>query len=141
MLIRVHRDQSGLNILGILLIAVVAVLSLLVIPNINLFMETDKKINATNLEAFDVRVAAIAYYENDNGIYLVDSNGLWTNPPRLGDYVGQPRAYYTVDIGNGRILDAITGDPEHVSANAWTGIRWDYTSGSGVEEMKARRMC
>ena len=133
-LTRVHRDQKGFNILGfLLLIAVVAILALLVIPNINLFLGTDKKINAANLEAFNIRAAAIAYYENNNGKYPADSDVLWTNPPGPGDYVGQPRAYYTFDVGNGRILDATTDDPEHVSVNAWTGIRWDYTSGSWVK--------
>jgi len=134
-LIGILRDQEGFNVLGFLfMVAVVVILALLVIPNINLFLGTEKKINAANLEAFNVRAAAIAYYENNNSKYPLDSEVLWNEPAGPTDYIGRPRAYYTFDVGNGRILDATTDDPEHVSTNAWTGIRWDYTSGSWVKQ-------
>ena len=131
----VHRDQKGFNILGFLaFVAVMAVLALLFIPNINLFMGIDKKINAANLEAFNIRSAAIAYEINHDGKYPGDSDALWTDPPSPSDYVGQPRAYYVFDAGTGRITDALTNNSEHIPTNPWTGIKWDYTSGSWVKQ-------
>ena len=131
-LVNVHRDQKGFNLLGLLaFVAVVVVLALLVIPNINLFLGVDKKLNDANLEAFNVRAAAMAYQANKaNGDkYPADSDVLWNN-----DYVGQPRAYYTFDIGNGRIITATTDTLGHIPLNPWVGIKWDFASGSWVKQ-------
>jgi competence protein ComGC len=123
------REQRGFNIIEFLIFAaLIVMLALIVIPNINMFMGVDKKITAANVEALNVRAAANAYQVN-TGKYPSDSDILLTN-----DYVGQTRAYYTFDIGNGRILNATTDTGEHVPTNAWTGIRWDYTSGSWVKQ-------
>jgi competence protein ComGC len=131
----VHRDQRGFNLLGFLaFVAVVVIIALLFIPNVNLFLGIDKKINAANLEALNIRSAAIAYEINHDGKYPGDSDALWTDPPSPGDYVGQPRAYYTFDVGNGRIIDATIDTEGHAPANPWSGIKWDYTSGSWVKQ-------
>ena len=128
------KDQTGVNVVEFLLIAaILVVLALLIVPNLNLFLGTDTKIAAANTEALNVRAAALAY-ETNNGKYPSDSDALWQEPPRPGDYIGQPRAYYTFDIGTGRILDATMDTPEHIPADPWAGIRWDYTSGSWVKE-------
>jgi hypothetical protein len=131
LLVSIHRNQKGFNVLGFLaFVAVVVVLALLVIPNINLFLGIDKKINAANLEAFNIRTAAIAYEINvGKGVYPADSDVLWT-----ADYVGQPGAYYTFNSGNGRIMDATMDTVGHFPANPWTGIKWDNTSDSWVKQ-------
>ena len=128
-LINFFRDQQGFNLLGFLaFVAIVVVIALLVIPNINLFLGVDKKLAAANVEAFNVRTAAIAY-ENNTGKYPADSDMLLA-----GNYVDQLRAYYTIDTGNGRILDATMDNVGHIPTNPWTGIRWDFTSGSWVKQ-------
>ena len=134
-LVSVHRDEKGFNVLGFLaFVAVVVVLLLLFIPNVNLFLGIDKKLNEANLEAFNVRAAAMAYEVNHPGVYPSDSDALWSAPSAPGDYVGEPRAYYTFDVGTGRIIDAETSTEGHIPANPWTGIRWDFTSGSWVKQ-------
>jgi hypothetical protein len=105
----------------------------MVVPNVNMFLGVDKKLAAANTEAINIRAAAIAYEVNHPGIYPLDSDILWNEPPVPGDYIGQPRAYYTFDVGTGRILDATTDTLGHIPSNPWTGIRWDYTSGSWVK--------
>ena len=128
-----HR-QEGFNIIEMLiLIALVVVLALLVIPNMNLFLGVDRKINEANVESVNVRFAAMAY-EKNTGKYPVNSDVLWHNPPQPGDYVSSPRGFYTFDVGTGRILDATTDTLEHIPVNPWTGIKWDYTSGTWVKQ-------
>jgi competence protein ComGC len=134
LLIRVHRDQKGFNVLGFLaFVAVVVVLALLFIPNVNLFLGIDKKINAANVEALNVRAAVIAY-EANTGKYPDNSDVLWSDPPGADDYMSQPRAYYTFSKGTGRIIDATYDVEGHIPANPWTGIKWDNTSDSWVKQ-------
>ena len=126
----IFSDQTGVNVVEFLLIAaILVVLALLIVPNLNLFLGIDSKIAAANTEALNVRAATLAYENNHSSIYPSDSDVLWS-----GDYIGQPRAYYTIDKGTGRILDATTDTIGHLPADPWTGIRWDYTSGSWVKE-------
>lgn len=130
----VFSDQKGVNVVEFLLIAaILVVLALLIVPNLNLFLGIDTKLAAANTEALNVRAAALAC-ETNNGKYPSDSDALWQEPPKPGDYIGQPRAYYTFDIGTGRILNATTDSPGHIPVDPWTGIRWDYSSGSWVKE-------
>jgi competence protein ComGC len=127
-------DQKGFNVIEFLIFAaLIIVLILIVVPNLNLFLGVDKKINAANIEAINIRAAANAY-EANTGKFPSDSDVLWNEPAKPGDYIGQPRAYYTFDIGTGRILDARMDLPEHVPGNPWSGIRWDYTSGSWAKQ-------
>ena len=129
------RDQRGFNVLEFLIfVAFILLLALIVIPNINLFTGVDNKIAAANIEAFNVRSAAMAYEQNHSGKYPADSDALWSNPTSPSDYIGQPRAYYTFDIGTGRILDATIDTTGHVPTNPWAGIIWDFTSGSWVKQ-------
>ena len=134
-LVSVHRDQKGFNVLGFLaFVAVLVVVGLLVIPNITLFLGIDKKINSANTEALNVRAAAVAYEINHNGKYPADSDVLWSESAGPGDYVGQPRAYYSFDIGTGRIIDATMNTEGHIPVNPWNGIIWDFASGSWVKQ-------
>jgi type II secretory pathway pseudopilin PulG len=130
----VLKNQKGFNIIEFLIfVAFIVLMALIVIPNLNLFLGVDKKISAANLEAANVRAAAMAY-EINTGKYPTDSGVLWTDPASPGDYVAKPRAYYIFDVGNGRIISAITSNDEHAPANPWTGIMWDYDSGSWVKQ-------
>ena len=129
------RDQRGFSVLEFLIfVAIIVLLALIVVPNMNLFLGVDKKISAANIEAFNVRAAANSYRANPlptggDGKYPSDSDVLITY-----NYVGQPRAYYTFDIGTGRILDATIDTGGHVPTNPWVGIKWDFTSGSWVKQ-------
>jgi type II secretory pathway pseudopilin PulG len=124
-----RKDQRGFNIIEFLILAAfLAVLALIVVPNMNLFLGVERKLAAANVEASNVRDAASAYEANNNR-YPADSDVLLS----AGNYIGQPRAYYTFDIGTGRIINATTDTVGHIPADAWTGIKWDYTSGSWVK--------
>src|SRR4030043_1943051 len=93
------KDQRGVNVVEFLLIAaILVVLAILVIPNINIFLGTDKKIAEANVEALNIRAAAVAFEANE-GKFPADSEVLVTE-----NYIGEPRAYYTFDVGTGRIL-------------------------------------
>jgi type II secretory pathway pseudopilin PulG len=132
--VSILSDQRGFNVIEFLVfVAIIVLLGVIVIPNMNLFLGVDRKIAAANVEAANMRSAAISYEVNHSGVYPANSDILWNNPPASTDYVGQPRAYYTFDVGTGRIIDAAV-DAEHVSTNAWTGIKWDFTSGSWVKQ-------
>jgi len=86
-------------------------------------------LTAANKEANDIR-AAVTYYENKNGKYPSDSDLLWNGPLY---YIVQPRAYYTFDIGTGRILNATTDTLGHLPVNPWSGIKWNYSSGGWIQ--------
>ena len=132
--VSILSDQRGFNVIEFLVfVAFIVLLGVVVIPNLNLFLGVDRKIAAANVEAANMRSAAVSYEVNHSGVYPANSDILWNNPPASTDYVGQPRAYYTFDVGTGRIIDAAV-DAEHVSTNAWTGIKWDFTSGSWVKQ-------
>ena len=119
------RAQRGVGIFEIvILLAVIVVLAVIIVPNTNLFLGIDKKINDANLEAANVRTAAIAYEINHQGNYPADSDILLN----AGNYIGILRAYYTFDVGTGRITSATMDTIEHIPANPWTGITWDSTS-------------
>lgn len=129
----VSKHQHGFNVIEVLIfVAVLVVLGLMVVPNVNLFLGIDKKLANANLEATNMRIAAIAY-EANNGKFPSNSDELWSEPADISDYVGKPRAYYEFDIGTGRILSATTDTIDHIPADPWTGIRWDYNSGSWVK--------
>jgi competence protein ComGC len=124
------RAQRGVGIFEIvILLAVLVVLAVIIVPNANLFLGIDKKINSANLEAANVRTAAIAYEINHQGTYPADSDILLN----AGNYIGIPRAYYTFDVGTGRITSATMDTLEHIPANPWTGIVWDNTTDTWVK--------
>jgi len=131
---RLFRGQEGFSIVEFLIfVALLVILALIVVPNLNVFLGVDKKLADANVEALNMRAAAIAYAQNNGGTYPSDSDALWSNPPKPGDYIGQPRAYYTFDVGTGRILNATTDTIDHIPTNPWSGITWDFTSGSWVK--------
>jgi len=123
------KDQRGVNVVEFLLIAaILVVLAILVIPNINIFLGTDKKIAEANVEALNIKAAAVAFEANE-GKFPADSEVLISE-----NYIGEPRAYYTFDVGTGRILNATVDTIGHLPTNPRSGIRWDYSSGSWVKQ-------
>jgi len=60
----------------------------------NLFLGVDRKIAAANVEAANMRSAAISYELNHSGVYPANSDILWNNPPASTDYVAS-RAHIT----------------------------------------------
>jgi competence protein ComGC len=125
----IFENQRGVNVIEFLLIvAIIIVMALAIIPNINLFLGTDKKIADANVEALNIKSAAVAYEANENK-FPPDSDVLVN-----GNYIAEPRAYYTFDIGTGRILNATVDTIGHLPANPWSGIRWDYNTGSWVKQ-------
>jgi type II secretory pathway pseudopilin PulG len=132
------EDQKGITLIElILVIAVTGALVFVVAPNISSFMGSDKLIAAANTEALNVKTAAISYLENpeSNGKYPPDSDKLWHDPPLPTDYISsQPRAYYTIDIGTGKISSASADTIGHIPANPWTGIKWDTLTDSWVKK-------
>ena len=121
------HDQRGVGIFEIVIVvAIIVVLAIIVLPNANLFLGVDQKINDANLEAATVRTAAIAYELNHQGQYPADSDILLN----AGNYIAVPRAYYTFDVGTGRITSATTDTIGHTPPNPWTGITWNSTTDS-----------
>ena len=127
-------NQRGFNVIEFLIFVVVLVLAaIIVVPNINLFFGKQTTIDSANVEAASVRAAANSY-EINTGKYPANSNALWSNPAGPDDYIAQPRAFYTFDIGTGRILTATINDPNNMPANPWVGIQWNFSTDSWAKQ-------
>ena len=129
------EDQRGITPIElILVIVVIGVMVFVLAPNISSLMGSDKKISAANTEALNVKTAALNYLEN-KGKYPPDSDSLWNAAPLPSDYLSsQPRAYYSIDLGTGKISGASMDTIGHIPANPWTGIKWDITTDSWVKK-------
>ena len=128
--VNILKDQRGFNIIEFLmLVAIVLVVVLVVVPNLSLFLGVDRKLANANVEASNMRFAAMAY-EKNTGKYPVNSDALWTDPPGPGDYAPRPHAFYTFDVVNGRILSASTDISENNGTTPWQGIKWDNAGDS-----------
>jgi type II secretory pathway pseudopilin PulG len=131
-------DQRGFNVIeSLIFIAIIVLVAVIVVPNVNMCFGKQTEIDEANVEAANVRAAATAY-EINNGKYPTSSDQLWSNPASPCDYIGEPRAVYTFDAGTGRITSATTNDGLTTSApdlpaDAWTGIQWDSDTGSWVK--------
>ena len=128
------RSRRGFNIVEFLIfVAVIVLVAVIVIPNFNLLFGKQTMINQANVEAASVRAAANSY-EINTGKYPANSDALWTNPPGPSDYIAQPRAFYTFDVGTGRITAVATSSEPNLPANAWIGITWDPNSDCWVKQ-------
>ena len=132
--VSILKDQRGFNIIEFLmLVALVLVVVLVVVPNLSLFLGVDRKLGSANVEASNMRFAAMAY-EKNTGKYPVNSDALWTDPPGPGDYAPRPHAFYIFDAGNGRILSASTDITENNGIAPWSGIKWDNAGDNWVKQ-------
>jgi competence protein ComGC len=131
----VLKDQRGFNVVEFLmLVALVLVVVLVVVPNLSLFLGVDRKLAAANVEASNMRFGAMAYEKNHPGKYPSNSDALWTDPPGPGDYTPRPHAFYSFDVGNGRIISASTDLSENNGIAPWSGIKWDNAADSWVKQ-------
>jgi competence protein ComGC len=125
------RKQRGFNVIEFLMFAAFLVLlGLMFIPNLNLFLGVDKKIASANLEAANVRAAAVSYEINNQGKYPADSDVLLN----AGNYIAPPRAFYTFDTGTGRITSAAVDTAEHIPSDPWNGIKWDPSTDTWIKQ-------
>jgi len=130
----IFTDQRGFNIIEFLmLVALVLLVVLVVVPNLSLFLGVDKKLANANVEASNMRFAAMAY-EKNTGKYPANSDAFWTDPPGPSDYAPRPHAFYTFDVGNGRIISASTDISENNGITPWSNIKWDNTGDSWVKQ-------
>jgi competence protein ComGC len=128
------RSRRGFNVVEFLIfVAIIALLAIIVIPNVNLLFGKQTLIDQANVEAAGVRAAANSY-EINTGKYPSNSDALWSNPPGPNDYIAQPRAFYTFDVGTGRITAAATNNEPNLPANAWSGITWNPNSDCWVKQ-------
>jgi competence protein ComGC len=127
-------SRRGFNVVEFLIfVAIIALLAIIVIPNVNLLFGKQTLIDQANVEAASVRAAANSY-EINTGKYPANSDALWSNPPGPNDYIAQPRAFYTFDVGTGRITAAVTDNEPNLPANAWNGITWNPNSDCWVKQ-------
>jgi type II secretory pathway pseudopilin PulG len=127
-------SRRGFNIVEFLIfVAVIVLVAVVVIPNFNLLFGKQTLIDQANVEAASVRAAANSY-EINTGKYPANSDALWSNPPGPSDYIAQPRAFYTFDVGTGRITAVATNNEPNLPANAWNGITWNPNSDCWVKQ-------
>ena len=130
----IFRSRRGFNVIEFLIfVAIIVLLAIIVVPNINLLFGKQTIIDQANVEAASVRAAANSY-EINTGSYPSNSDALWSNPPGPNDYIAQPRAFYTFDVGTGRITAAATNNEPNLPANAWNGITWNPDSDCWVKQ-------
>jgi len=104
-----HRGEKGFTLIELLIVvAILAIIAAVVIPNIGAFMVTGR-LAAANTEAENVKTASLAYYADNEG-WPTDSIVLETD-----EYVaGTLGAVYSFNVTSGWLTSA---DP--------TGRRWD----------------
>ena len=128
------KDQNGFGwIEAVLFLAILTILAVIAIPNMDMLTGIEGRLADANMEAFNMRGAAIAYQIN-NDRYPADSDELWNEPASPSDYINEPRAYYTFNIGNGRISSATINTPRHIPDDPWMAIRWDSTLDKWVKQ-------
>lgn len=121
-----RQNQTGFTVIELLIVIIgLTILAFLAVPTAKNMMAGSDTLNGANIEAFNVKTAAISYQAN-TGKFPADSDALWHDPPSPTDYLSQPpRAYYQIDIGTGKIITATIMTPGHIPANPWTGISWN----------------
>jgi prepilin-type N-terminal cleavage/methylation domain-containing protein len=114
----IHRGEKGFTLIELLIvIAILAIIAAVVIPNISSFM-TSGQLAAANTELEQVKTASLGYF-GDHGAWPASSNCL------TGTYVsGMLKADYTFDTGYGWVLN---GTPTDHGAGVWSGI--SFTGG------------
>jgi type IV pilus assembly protein PilA len=112
---KIHRGEKGFTLIELLIvIAILAIIAAVVIPNIASFM-TSGQLAAANSELEQVKTATLGYF-GDNGIWPASSLCLTTT------YVsGILKATYTFDTGFGWVTN---GTPTDHGAGMWTGIHF-----------------
>ena len=121
------KDKRGFTAIElIIIIAILAILTAVVVPSVSSLITTGN-ITAANIEALNIKTAASAYASN-NGSFPSDSDYLWNDPTETDEYISSPpRAYYIFDTNTGKITNATFNTPGHIPDSPWVGIKWDNT--------------
>ena len=130
-----NHCETGVTLVELLIVIIgLVVLAFVAVPMSKSLLSGDRSLNQANIEALNVKTAAINYQAN-TGKYPPDSDALWHDPSRPSDYLSSsPRAYYTIDIGTGKITGASTNSPGHLPSNPWSGIQWDQVTDSWAKQ-------
>jgi type IV pilus assembly protein PilA len=108
-----HRGEKGFTLIELLIVvAILAIIAAVVIPNISKFMVTGN-LAAANSEAEQVKTAALGYYAGaGNNSWAPDSATL----QNTGYLSGSLKADYTFDTNYGWL--------ENATATGWQGIEF-----------------
>ena len=131
----IHRGEKGFTLIELLIVvAILAIIAAVIIPNIATFMATGE-VAAANTEAENIKTAALGYFA-DFQLWPCNSEALKT-----GNYTaGAIKATYFFDTGSGFLIGVL--DPGVAACNAtygttsgcYTRIRWDNSLPAGQQK-------
>jgi type IV pilus assembly protein PilA len=111
-----HRGEKGFTLIELLIVvAILAIIAAVIIPNIARFMTTGQ-LAAANSEAEQVKTASLGYF-GEFSVWPGNSNCLTVT----GYISGILKATYYLDTGYGWLLNATA------TAGGWSGI--NFTAG------------
>ena len=115
-----HRGEKGFTLIELLIVvAILAIIAAVIIPNISRFMTTGQ-LAAANSEAENVKTAALGYF-GEFSVWPASSIDL-TNTQYIS---GTLKAVYNISTGFGWLMGAT---PTDLGAGEWSGIT--FTSGT-----------
>jgi type IV pilus assembly protein PilA len=107
----IHRGEKGFTLIELLIVvAILAIIAAVIIPNISRFMTTGQ-LAAANTEAEQVKTASLGFF-GEYGVWPSDS----ANLTATGYITGALKADYTISTGYGWLLNATA------TAGGWSGI-------------------
>jgi type IV pilus assembly protein PilA len=112
-----HHGEKGFTLIELLIVvAILAIIAAVIIPNISRFMITGQ-LAAANSEAEQVKTACLGYF-GEFSVWPASSNCL-TDTQYIS---GTLKAVYTISVGYGWLLSAAP------TADGWSGI--NFTGGT-----------
>jgi len=121
----IHRGEKGFTLIELLIVvAILAIIAAVIIPNIATFMATGE-VAAANTEAENVKTAALGYFA-DYQLWPCNSEALKT-----GNYTaGSIKATYFFDTGSGFLIGVLSpGEACNATygsvSGCYTRIHWD----------------
>jgi type IV pilus assembly protein PilA len=114
---RLHRGERGFTLIELLIVvAILAIIAAVIIPNISRFMTTGQ-LAAANSEAEQVKTACLGYF-GEFSYWPASSNCLTDT----GYVSGTLKAVYTISTDYGWLLSATP------TADGWSGITFNYST-------------
>ena len=108
-----HHGEKGFTLIELLIVvAILAIIAAVIIPNISRFMVTGQ-LAAANSEAEQVKTASLGYF-GEFSYWPASSNCLTAT----GYISGTLKAVYTIDTGYGWLLNATP------TGTGWSGINF-----------------
>jgi type IV pilus assembly protein PilA len=107
-----HRSEKGFTLIELLIVvAILAIIAAVIIPNISRFMTTGQ-LAAANSEAEQVKTATLGFF-GEFSVWPTTSDNLTST-----QYIsGTLKAVYTISTTHGWLLNATA-----INATGWTGI-------------------